>query len=155
MKAEVIKGDIAQEIYLESLRNLLAVHLIRNYTRNRRSQFQKLAQRNCSLDPIRVKQVKDFIEEFLDQKITIAQLAAIAYFSPFYLARAFKEAIGVSPHHCIIQRRLERAKILLRVTQLSIPEIGMQVGYNNQSHFTVQFRKHIGTTPAAYRNSLK
>ena len=155
LKAEVIKGDVAQEIYIESLRNLLAVHLVRHYTSIGRSQPQKLTKSNYSLTHAQIKQLKDFIETNLQQKLSIVQLAAIVHLSPFHFARAFKQATGFSPHNYIIQRRLERAKNLLTLTQLSIQEIGMQVGYRNQSHFTVQFRKHIGTTPAAYRNNLK
>lgn len=120
LKAEVIKGDVAQEIYIESLRNLLAVHLMRHYTRAGRSQSLKIAKPNYALTQTQVQQVKDFIEEHPDQKLSIAQLAAIANLSPFHFARAFKQATGISPHNYIIQHRLERARLLLNTTRLRI-----------------------------------
>ena len=71
-----------------------------------------------------------------------------------YFARAFKEAVGTTPHRYLVQRRIERAKILLKVTRHSVLEIAIKVGYINLSHFTKQFRKHVGTTPGAYRKNI-
>ena len=158
-KAEVIKSGIAENIYIESLRNLLAVHLIRNYSSIsyvKRSQFAKqITEKARPLDILRVQQLQDFIEENLDQKLTLEKLAATVHLSQFHFARAFTRAMGITPHRYITQRRLERAKILLGVTRLSIQEIAIKVGYANKSHFTAQFRKYVGATPAVYRNTLK
>ena len=154
-KAEVVKSGVAKEIYVESLRNLLAVHLVRNYTNVGRLQLAENSTKiDSPLNTYQIKQLKDFIEEHLDQKLSIKKLAAIVHLSQFHFARAFKEAVGTTPHHYVIQRRLERAKILLTLTQASVQEIAIKVGYANKSHFTAQFRKYVGTTPAAYRNSF-
>ena len=154
-KAEVVKSGVAEEIYVESLRNLLAIHLIRNYSSIGRNNLDKqLAKTTRSLNVLQVKQLQDFIEDNLDQKITIVQLAAIVHLSQFHFARAFKEAVGITPHRYLVKRRIERAKILLTVTRLSIQEIAIRVGYINISHFTRQFRKYVGATPAVYRKSV-
>lgn len=157
-KAEVIKSGVAQNIYIESLQNLLAVHLIRNYSSinyGKRSRITTQTTKTIRpLDALQIKQIQDFIEENLDRKLSLEKLAAIVYLSQFHFVRAFKKATGITPHRYIIQRRLERAKILLTVTRLSVQEIAIKVGYANKSHFTTQFRKYIGTTPAAYRNTL-
>ena len=152
LKAEVVKSSVAEEIYIESIRNLLAVHLIRNYSNIRRSQTKQLAK-TASLSILQVKQLQDFIEDNLDQKLSIVQLASLVHLSQFHFARAFKEAVGTTPHRYLVQRRLERSKILLTVTRLSVQEIAIKVGYINLSHFTVQFRRYMGVTPAAYRQS--
>lgn len=157
-KAEVIKSGVAENIYIESLRNLLTVHLIRNYSsigNVKRSQLTKQTTGSVRpLDALQVKQLQDFIEENIDQKLSLEKLAAIVHLSQFHFVRVFKEAFGTTPHRYIIQRRLERAKILLDVTRLSIQEVAIGIGYANQSHFTTQFRKYVGTTPVAYRNTL-
>ncbi len=153
LKAEVVKSSVAEEIYIESIRNLLGVHLIRNYSSIRRSQTKQLAK-TASLSILQVKQLQDFIEDNLDQKISIVQLASLVHLSQFHFARAFKEAVGTTPHRYLVQRRIDRAKILLTVTRLSIQEIAIRVGYVNLSHFTAQFRKYVGATPAAYRQSF-
>ena len=66
-KAEVVKSGVAEEIYIESIRNLLAVHLIRNYSSIERSQTKQLSK-IASLSVLQVKQLQDFIEDNLDCK---------------------------------------------------------------------------------------
>ena len=153
-KAEVVKSGVAEEIYVESLRNLLAVHLIRNYSSIGQTKSNESTTKTARLNALQVKQLQDFIEDNLDQKISIAQLSAIVHLSQFYFARAFKEAVGTTPHRYLVQRRIERAKILLKVTKFSVQEIAIRVGFVNVSHFTRQFRKYVGATPAIYRKSI-
>ena len=74
--------------------------------------------------------------------------------SQFHFARTFKAATGNSPHRYLTQRRIERAKVLLGVTKLSVAEVAYSVGFTNQSHFAAQFYKITGTTPKTYRNYL-
>lgn len=86
--------------------------------------------------------------------MAIANLAALVPMSEFHFARTFKTLVAEPPYRYIIQRRIERAKILLKVTQYSTAEIAYQVGFSNPSHFTAQFRKLVGATPKSYRNSF-
>ncbi|MEP0956633.1 helix-turn-helix transcriptional regulator [Microcoleus sp. FACHB-1515] len=81
-------------------------------------------------------------------------MAALIPISSFHFARAFKSAIGMPPHQYITQQRIDRAKLLLSATQLSITEVTFQVGFSNQSHFTAQFRKLVGATPKQYRERI-
>lgn len=150
LKAEILNEGLAGKVYTESLRNLLMVHLLRNYNRVR----VKPQSGNKLLDTIKLKQIKDFIEENLAEDITIADMAAVVHISQFHFARAFKTATGESPHRYLTQRRIERAKILLSVTRLAIAEVAYRVGFYNQSHFTAQFRKLTKVTPKQYRDCL-
>ncbi|BAY81710.1 AraC family transcriptional regulator [Calothrix parasitica NIES-267] len=148
MKSEILNGGVAGELYTESLRNLLTVHLLRNYTQT--SEKQELS--DGALDSLKLQQVKDFIEDNLAESLTIADIAAVVHMSQFHFARVFKAAIGESPHRYVTQRRMERAKILLEVTKFPVVEIAYRVGFNNPSHFTSQFRKYMGMTPKKYRD---
>jgi AraC family transcriptional regulator len=149
LKGEVINGGIAGNLYVESLRNLLAVHLLRNHTRNIIRSTVEIDR----LDGWQFKQLQDYIEENLAAELTIANLAASIPMSQFHFARAFKNATGSPPHRYIMQRRIERSKVLLSVTRLSAAEIAYQVGFSNQSHFSAQFRKSVGLTPKQFRES--
>lgn len=149
-KSEVESGGLAGKLYTESLRNLLAVHLVRNYT----SAAVKPKLEDGPLDALRLNQVKDFIEERLAEDLTIADMAAVVHMSQFHFARAFKAATGTPPHRYLTTRRMERAKVLLSVTRLSVAEVTYRVGFDNKSHFISQFRKATGTTPKAYRDSF-
>jgi AraC family transcriptional regulator len=149
-KSEVVSGGLARKLYTESLTNLLAVHLLRNYSGA--AVKPKLENEDGPLDALKLNQVKDFIEERLAEDLTIADMAAIVHMSQFHFARAFKAATGTPPHRYLTQRRLERAKVLLEVTRLSVAEVAYRVGFDNKSHFIAQFRKATGTTPKAFRD---
>jgi AraC family transcriptional regulator len=150
LKAEVLSGGLAGNLYVESLRNLLAVHLLRNHMSN---AIQPKAE-VVYLQGLKLRQLKDYIEEHLAEDLAIATLSALIPMSQFHFARAFKAAVGEPPHRYIMQRRIERAKMLLSVTQLSVAEVSYQTGFSNQSHFTAQFRKAIGMTPKQFRESV-
>lgn len=147
-KSEILNGGLAGKLFTESLTNVLAVHLLRNYS----GLMTQPKLESGSLDGLILKQLKDFIEENLAEDLTIARLATVAHVSPFHFAREFKAATGQSPHRYVTQQRIERAKLLLSVTRLSVSEVAYGVGFSNQSHFTAQFRKATGTTPKCYRD---
>lgn len=149
-KAELLNGGLAGQLYTESLANVLAVHLLRNYT----ELAPKSALPDRALDDLQLARVKDFIEAYLADDLTIALLASVVHMSQFHFARAFKAATGQPPHRYVTQRRIERAKVLLSVSRLSVSDVAYQVGFSNQSHFTAQFRQATGTTPKAYRDSF-
>jgi AraC family transcriptional regulator len=147
LRAEVQSDGLAGSLYVESLRNLLGVHLLRNYSQEVPRKLETVA-----IDHLQLQQIKDYIEAHLADDLAIAHLAALIPMSQFHFARSFKAAIGAPPHQYITQRRVEQAKVLLAVTQLPIIEIAEQVGFSNQSHFTSQFRKLTGATPKQYRD---
>ena len=149
-KLELLNGGLAGKLYVESLRNLLAVHLLRNYN----FTAVKPVLVDGTLDIVKLNKVKDFIEDQLHEDLSIADMATVVHMSQFHFARAFKIATGTSPHRYLTLRRMERAKILLKVTKISIAEIAYGLGFANQSHFIAQFRKAIGTTPKSYRDSF-
>lgn len=149
-KAEILNGGLAGKLYTESLANVLAVHLLRNYS----GSLIKPVLSSETLDDFKLNQVKDFIENKLAEELTIADLADVVHLSQFHFARAFKTATGQPPYAYLTQRRIERSKMLLSVTRLSIAEVANRVGFSNQSHFAAQFRKATGTTPKTYRDCL-
>lgn len=149
-RAELLDGGVAGKLYVESLRNLLAVHLLRNYN----VIAAKPVLVDGALDTFKLTKVKDFIEDQIAADLSIAEMAAVVHMSQFHFARAFKTATGTSPHRYLMQRRIDRAKVMLEVTKLSVAEIAYALGFANQSHFIAQFRKAVGTTPKNYRDSL-
>lgn len=150
LRSEVRNLGLGGKLYTESLANVLAVHLLRNY---RDSSVQPRLQTG-GLDEGKLNQVKDFIEAHLADELTIARMASVVPMSQFHFARVFKTSTGQSPYRYVTQRRIERAKLLFSVTRLSVVEVAHQVGFSNKSHFITQFRKAIGYTPQRYRDSL-
>ena len=81
------------------------------------------------------------------------ELARIANLSPHPFATVFKASTGVSPHRYVIERRIDRARDLLRQDEKTISEIAYAVGLSSQSHLTANFRRTTGVTPRKFRQS--
>ncbi len=90
----------------------------------------------------------------LADDVGLDTLAAIADLSPKHFARAFRQSTGMPPHRWLIERRIDRAKALLRTADLSLAEISLACGFADQSHFTAAFRKLVGFTPGGYRRDV-
>ncbi len=149
LRTEVLNGGVAGNLLAESLRNVLAVHLLRHHTQT----LLTPAIAPQSLSALKLQELKDYIETHLGEDLAIATLAAQIPMSQFHFARAFKAATGEPPHRYVLQRRIDRAKVLLSVARLPVAEVAYQLGFANQSHFTTQFRKAVGMTPKQFREA--
>jgi AraC family transcriptional regulator len=98
-------------------------------------------------------QVRSYIEEHLAENVSLTELADLARLSPFHFARAFKQSFHLPPHRYLSARRIERAKELLVQPELSVTQVGVNVGFADTSAFTASFRKHTGVTPTTFRRS--
>lgn len=146
LKAEIDDGaDLSSSLYAESLANALSAHLLRRYTVWKPTQRDSAALHSAST----LYNVVDYIQDNLDQQLTLAELAFVANMSTYHFARTFKQFAGVTPHQYVLNVRIERAKSLLFQGKLSLSEIATRVGFFDQSHFTRAFKRLVGVTPQA------
>jgi len=145
--AELKQDNLGERLYIESLANVLAVHLLRQYAASQ----PRLAIYEGGLPERQLRQVLDYINEYLDQDIKLADLAALLEMSQFHFSRLFKQSIGTAPYQYLLQQRVERAKQLLKQSDQSIIDIAFLCGFNSHSHLSKQFRQLTGITPSAYR----
>lgn len=96
-----------------------------------------------------------FVNDNLDTKLRWEEIAAEVGLDPFTFGRGFKQATGMTPHQYVIRCRLRRAMKLLTREALSLADVALEVGCSCQSHLTTLFRKHLGTTPGAFRVSAR
>ena len=99
----------------------------------------------------RLRRVTDYIQEHIDQELTLSQLGAVVCMSPFHFARLFQRTTGMPPHRFVVRARIDRALALLTVHESSIGGIARAVGFRTPSHFSTVFRRITGITPRAYR----
>jgi AraC family transcriptional regulator len=144
---ELKQENLGGRLYVESLANVLAVHLLRQYA----AAKPRLTIDEGGLPERQVLQVLEYINEHLDQDIKLADLAALLGMSQFHFSHLFKQAIGTAPYQYLLQQQVERAKQLLQQTDQSIMEIAFLCGFNSHSHLSKQFRQLTGMTPTAYR----
>lgn len=102
-----------------------------------------------------VLSAQQWLQEHLDQSVSIEKLAASLQCSHRTLTRRFRAAIGQTPSAYLRSQRLSVARELLRTTNLSVGEVAWQVGLHDVSYFTSLFQKHVGQTPGRYRNSIR
>lgn len=136
-----------QQLYLDSLANLVAVELLRQHA----TTTPKLPQYRGGLPPRQLQQVLDYVDAHLDQNIKLETLAQLLDMSQFHFSRLFKQSLGASPYQYLIQQRVERAKQLLQHSNLTITDIALDCGFSSHSHLSKQFRQVTGMTPKAYR----
>jgi AraC family transcriptional regulator len=101
-----------------------------------------------------MRAVATYIDEHLDQQVSLLALAQLIRLSPFHFCRAFKQSFNASPHRYHVQRRVEQAKVLLSNRGMSITEVGLSVGYPYPGSFSIAFRKITGQTPSEFRRNF-
>jgi AraC family transcriptional regulator len=144
-------NGVMDRLYAELLANALAVHLLQ-----RCAACEPSGQGDIGGLPLpKLRRTIAYIQAHLGHELSVAMLAAVAQMSPAHFARLFKQATGQTPHQYVMRCRIERAKQLLVETDLSLSEIGAQVGCTDQSHFTALFRRYVVTTPRAYRSDAQ
>jgi AraC family transcriptional regulator len=146
---EVMSGDAGSRLYAESLANLLAVHLLRNYTEHP----ELIEAEKVSVAPRSVIQAMKYIHENYPSDVSLADIAGAAHLSPYHLTRVFKKATGISPHQYLVQVRVNSARSLLTAGagDRSLAEIAAAVGFADQSHLTRHFKRMLGITPKQLR----
>jgi AraC-like DNA-binding protein len=97
---------------------------------------------------------KDLADARYAERVGVDQMAAAAGLSRAYFSREFRRAFGESPHSYLLTRRLERAAALLRNTDRSVAEICLEVGLTSVGSFTTSFKRNLGKSPTAYRESF-
>ena len=102
-----------------------------------------------------VREAISFIEKNYCYDISIEDIAAACGLDRSYFGKLFKREIGQSPQTFLITYRMIKATDMLLQTDLPISEIGQQVGYENQMHFSRAFKKYYGLSPLQWRNSHK
>jgi transcriptional regulator GlxA family with amidase domain len=99
----------------------------------------------------RLLRAKDRMDAASHEEWPVERLARVSRVSEAHFARSFKDAFGLPPHRYLLTRRIERAKTLLRDTDLTITEIAFQTGWNSLGTFGRTFRDVTGESPGDLR----
>lgn len=103
----------------------------------------------------KMKRVKNYIDEHFNEKISLDIVAAEFYISKFHMAREFKKTYGNTIVNYIMEKRITKAKELLRFSDMQIEEIGRICGIEDNSYFNKVFRKIEGMTASVYRKKWR
>ena len=147
LKSELDAGCPSGRLFGDGLAVALAARLLGSYSPHVTDSHNG----NVLMSGYTLRRVTDYIEDNLTKDLTLADIAGVAHMSPHYFSRAFRKSTGIPPHRYVIDRRIEKAKTLLSNNHLPLVEVGLSVGFPNQSHFTTLFHKRTGVTPKVYR----
>lgn len=101
-----------------------------------------------------ISRLKTYIDAHLHEDLSLTQLAGLLYLNSSYLSRLFKQATDRNVSDYITDKRIEKAKDLLKKSTKKIHEISLEVGYDSQQSFTRFFKNAVGQTPQEFRESF-
>lgn len=135
-------------LYADSVANILAVQLLREYSSEKMPPEKRYVN---GLTNKKLSLVLELIESDLSEDLPLKILANAAGLSEYHFLRMFKQSTGYTPHQYVINQRVERAKELLKQTDMTITEIAYLLGFSTPAHFTHHFRRKTGLTPTEMR----
>jgi transcriptional regulator GlxA family with amidase domain len=106
-------------------------------------------------DHVSLNHVLQWLEENLDENISLENIARRAAMSIRTLSRHFKEQTGTTPLQWLLKARVRRAQVLLETTPLSIERVSMSAGFGSVAGFRLHFHRVAGTSPQAYRRAFQ
>ena len=139
--------------YIQSVEDCSSIEHIAAYSSTMYADFiERVHKCRTNLDVSRqIRACCDYIELHAEDDISIEKLAEQAGYSKYYLSRKFKEETGTTVNEYIKAARVERAKLLLAATELSIQEIAEKLHFCSRSYFSTVFLQTAGCTPTEYR----
>lgn len=138
-------------LYTEAMATAIFAHLLQHYS----TKKTKSGTYANGLSQTQLRQVTEYITEYSAQNLSLIAMAEIVHMSPFYFSRLFKQSTGATPHQYLLRYRTERAKQLLKITDLSIAAIADRVGFADQSHLNRYFKRYVGMPPSQFRADSK
>ena len=145
---EMMRGAMGEPEYPGGLYLALTLHYVEQ--EHRAQSAADARPRNET-----VEQICAYLAANYQQKLSLTEVAARFYISPYYLSRLFRRVTGQSIVDYINARRIEAAQKLLEMTELSIGSVAEQTGFASAAHFRRVFRETMGVGPLQYRKSRK
>jgi len=98
--------------------------------------------------------VLEFMHANLHRQVSLGDLTACAGLSASHFSHQFRASTGASPSRYMLKLRIELSKQLLRNLKLSVLDVALAAGFENQQHFATVFRRIAGIPPSEYRRNL-
>jgi AraC-like DNA-binding protein len=141
------RTDYLSLLALDQFSLILGAHLVQQY-----GVLQKAARHSKGgLAPWQKRRASELLHENMQGRIRLSAIARECGLSTSHFARSFKTSFGVSTHQWLIQHRIGHAKQLMGQTVMSLIDIAIQSGFNDQAAFTRAFHQLVGVSPGRWR----
>lgn len=149
---EIIKGMINESVYQKEFHKEIIYHklgeTILYFMRNSNNKIKRTKSTDLSY-------VTNYIDENLSLPLTVKELSGLTHYSQDRFRHLFKENKGVSVKEYILEKKIDKAKVLLSETNKSIVEIAIECGFFDSAHFCKEFKKKTAYSPKEYRYRKK
>lgn len=106
-------------------------------------------------DAFRFLDILKFIDENLDRRITVRELAAQANLNEVYFSNLFKRMFDISPLQYVLNKKISHSMLLLKNTKLSVKEIAYKIGFDDELYFSRIFKNKTGLSPKMFREEAQ
>jgi AraC-like DNA-binding protein len=141
------RGDDVSVLALDQFCLILGAHLVQQY-----GVLQKMGRSSKGgLVAWQKRRAAEILRENLHGHIRLSEIARECGLSVSHFARSFKSSFGISTHQWLIQQRIEQAKELMKQTRMSLMDVALRSGFNDQAAFTRTFHRSAGVSPGKWR----
>jgi AraC family transcriptional regulator len=147
LNATLKRPHHTSKIFLDHVLHALNSHFVCSYGR------VKIPSRRFrgGLSSLQIRRARELLEAHLDGNISLRQVAEACDLSVSHFARAFKQSFSMPPYRWLIERRVDRARDLIRNTRLPLADIAARCGFADQSALNRSFKRIHGETPGIWR----
>ncbi|HEY8899755.1 MAG TPA: helix-turn-helix domain-containing protein [Chthoniobacterales bacterium] len=131
-----------------------ALHLLVIFAEHLASLANQIVLDSTHAEPHVLQRVKTYINDHLDEEVSLDELARHIGSSKFYICKLFRRSMGITFTEYRARRRVERAKALLLEQNRRVSEVAYDAGFQSLTHFNRIFRRFVGTSPSDFREHL-
>ena len=150
VNSERVAGFPSGRLFLDSVEQALAVALVNGYA----VRHRPVRTYRGGLSPARLRRVKEFVHAKIEDDLRLRDLAQLVGLSTAHFSEVFRKSMGETPHQFVLRVRVERAKEMLRSSEMRVLDVAVACGFKTQQHFARAFRQLCGTSPTEYRSHL-
>lgn len=131
-----------------------SVHLLSLFAEHLAIKGNQMAVQTSNTEPSVVTKARNYLNEHMEEDVTLGQVARAAGASTFYLCKLFRKHLGMTFTEYLSRCRVERAKEMLLKPTARVSEVAFEAGFQSLTHFNRVFRKVVGGSPTEYRDQL-
>jgi AraC-like DNA-binding protein len=151
IKSELGTGHPIADLHIRTCLKMILSLLAKHYF----SMSPSEAIYHRQEDLLRLRPLLDYVDRHYNEPLSLDGAASIVYMSRSCFTRLFKQVMGRTFAHYLTQIRIQQAQSLLAITEQQIAEVGWNVGFSDQSHFSGVFRRTVNMTPLQYRQEAR
>jgi AraC family transcriptional regulator len=147
---EMAAGFPSGRLFLDSVEQAMAVALVNDHAVGQRpaSAFRG------GLGAARLRRIKELVHAKMENDLSLDEMAQSAGLSTAHFARMFRKSTGETPHQFVLRLRVERAKAMLRASDVRVLDVALACGFKTPQHFAQVFRDACRVSPTEYRQDF-